>query len=80
MDKTTFYRNMSIFEEKGIIHSFESNDKKRYHELLRNSHAHFICSVCNHVSCMENFTIPQHTKDGKVETVIVKGTCNTCTS
>jgi Fur family ferric uptake transcriptional regulator len=78
MDKTTFYRNMSTFEEKGIIKSFESNDKKRYHELSRTSHAHFICSICNNVTCMEEFPILQQTKYGKVETVIVKGTCNTC--
>ncbi len=29
MDKATFYRNITIFEEEQIIDSFESNDKKR---------------------------------------------------
>ncbi len=29
MDKATFYRNITIFEEENIISSFESNDKKR---------------------------------------------------
>ncbi len=28
MDKATFYRNITIFEEENIISSFESNDKK----------------------------------------------------
>lgn len=78
MDKTTFYRNMSTFEEKGIIKSFESNDKKRYHELTGTSHAHFICSICNDVTCIENYPVPNHIKGAKVDTVIVKGTCNTC--
>ena len=30
MDKATFYRNITIFEEESVISSFESNDKKRY--------------------------------------------------
>ena len=29
MDKATFYRNITIFEEENIINSFESNDKKK---------------------------------------------------
>lgn len=78
MDKTTFYRNIHIFEAKGIIKSFESNDKKRYHELTRISHAHFICSVCNNITCIENYPVPNQIKGAKVDTVIVKGTCDTC--
>ncbi|MCD8541443.1 MAG: transcriptional repressor [Aliarcobacter cryaerophilus] len=35
MDKATFYRNITIFEEGNIINSFESNDKKRYFEIKR---------------------------------------------
>ena len=33
MDKATFYRNITKFEDKMIVNSFESNDKKRYFEL-----------------------------------------------
>ncbi len=29
MDKATFYRNITIFEEENLINSFESNDKKK---------------------------------------------------
>ena len=32
MDKATFYRNISKFEEEDILNSFESNDKKRYYK------------------------------------------------
>ncbi|MBD3790456.1 MAG: transcriptional repressor [Campylobacterales bacterium] len=78
MDKTTFYRNMNIFEEKGIIRSFESSDKKRYHELTSPIHAHFICSVCNGIACIENYPVPKHIKGAQVDTVIVKGTCASC--
>ena len=33
LEKATFYRNITIFEEENLINSFESNDKKRYFEI-----------------------------------------------
>lgn len=78
MDKATFYRNMDIFEEKGITKSFESGNKKRYYELTHTAHAHFVCSLCNKVACMEHYPVPSHIKGAKVDTVIVKGICNAC--
>ncbi len=36
MDKATFYRNITKFEDENIISSFESNDKKRYFEIQKN--------------------------------------------
>ena len=47
MDKTTFYRNITIFEEENIISSFESNDKKKDTLKSKNQHSHFICSSCS---------------------------------
>ena len=35
MDKTTFYRNMTTFEDAGIVNGFESEDKKRYFEISK---------------------------------------------
>ena len=52
MDKATFYRNITIFEEENLISSFESNDKKRYFEIKKNQHSHFICSSCSKVECI----------------------------
>ena len=46
MDKATFYRNISFFEDQNLINSFESNDKKRYFEIKDKEHIHFICSNC----------------------------------
>jgi Fe2+/Zn2+ uptake regulation proteins len=36
MDKTTFYRNVSKFEQEDILSSFESNDKKDTMNFKRN--------------------------------------------
>jgi len=43
MDKATFYRNIAKFEESGMVHKFEADDRKWYFELSSTTHAHFIC-------------------------------------
>jgi Fur family transcriptional regulator, ferric uptake regulator len=77
MDKATFYRNVSKFEQESILSSFESNDKKRYYEIKESPHAHFICNSCNIIECLQN---PQPVKlDGyKIMDTIFKGTCKSC--
>jgi Fur family ferric uptake transcriptional regulator len=79
MDKATFYRNISIFEEKGLVDSFESNDKKRYYELKSNPHSHFICNICNKIECLSN-SLDVHLTGYKIDNIIVKGICKDCNS
>ncbi len=76
MDKATFYRNISKFEEEGILNAFESNDKKRYFEIKQTPHAHFVCVTCNGVECVQNieFTLPQYA----IQNVIINGICPGC--
>jgi Fur family ferric uptake transcriptional regulator len=76
MDKATFYRNISKFEEEGILNAFESNDKKRYFEVRLKPHAHFVCVKCNSVECIKNIdiTLPGY----EINNVIINGTCPSC--
>ena len=77
MDKATFYRNIIIFEEEKLISSFESNDKKRYFEIKKNQHSHFICSECSQIECIQeklDFTLVGY----KIENIIIKGICKNC--
>jgi Fur family ferric uptake transcriptional regulator len=77
MDKATFYRNMLRFEEEGIFNGFESSDKKRYYELTRKEHAHFICSHCHNVECLDEK--PSFEREGyTVENIIIHGKCSAC--
>ncbi|MEA3289284.1 MAG: transcriptional repressor [Campylobacterota bacterium] len=76
MDKATFYRNITKFEQQEILNSFESNDKKRYFELKLTPHAHFVCIKCNSVECIDNLNIKL---DGyEVQNVIINGICKKC--
>ncbi|GGD33393.1 transcriptional repressor [Malaciobacter pacificus] len=77
MDKATFYRNVSKFEEEKIIYSFESNDKKRYFEMQKTQHSHFICTNCSKIECIHkdfNLNLENH----KIGTIIIKGLCPNC--
>ncbi len=77
MDKATFYRNITKFEEENLINSFESNDKKRYFEIIKTPHAHFICSLCSKIECLDEkakINLPGY----KIDNIIIKGTCSTC--
>jgi len=77
MDKATFYRNISKFEDESIIHCFESNDKKRYYEIQNKPHSHFICKLCNSIKCLhptDNISLEGYI----IEDVIYKGVCDTC--
>ena len=76
MDKATFYRNISKFEEEGILNAFESNDKKRYFEVKLNAHAHFVCVTCNVVECIKSVDIalPNY----EINNVIINGKCPSC--
>jgi Fur family ferric uptake transcriptional regulator len=77
MDKATFYRNITIFEEENVINSFESNNKKRYFEIKKTEHLHFICSACSIIECIHdkfNLELPEYT----IENIIIKGICKKC--
>lgn len=76
MDKATFYRNISKFEDEGILNAFESNDKKRYFELKLKPHAHFVCVTCHVVECINSVDIvlPNY----EINNVIINGKCPSC--
>lgn len=77
MDKATFYRAMIHFEEIGLLNKLESTDRKWYYELKdKEKHAHFICEICNQISCLDFF--PKDIKAKKVTNILVKGTCEEC--
>jgi len=77
MDKATFYRNISKFEDESILNSFESNDKKRYYEIQNLPHAHFICNDCNSIECLDNVK-PIKLEGYKIMDMIFKGICKDC--
>ncbi len=77
MDKATFYRNISTFESESIVSSFESNDKKRYYEMQKFPHAHFICNSCNTIECLKGI-FDVKIENYIIQDMIIKGICEKC--
>ncbi|ATB68293.1 transcriptional repressor [Sulfurospirillum diekertiae] len=75
MDKATFYRNIAKFEELGMVHKFEADDRKWYFELSSTTHAHFICEQCHQITCMN---VDLGNVEGDVKSIVLKGTCKEC--
>lgn len=76
MDKATFYRNISLFENENLIYKYESEERKWYFELASTPHAHFICRKCKNMECLTNINLT--IEDYIVESIIIKGTCKEC--
>lgn len=72
-NKTTFYRNMELFEKEGIVIRTEI-ERKGFYELANKAKAYFVCEVCKEIS---NISMPK-IKSGKVKSVLIKGVCEKC--
>ena len=76
MDKATFYRNISKFEDEKMVQKFESDDKKWYFEIIKQPHAHFLCKSCKKIECVEQVNIKLN--GYFIDTVLLKGICSNC--
>lgn len=72
-NKTTFYRNMELFEKEGIVVRTEIG-RKRFYELASKAKAYFVCEVCHEIS---NVAMPK-IQEGRVKSVLIKGVCRKC--
>ena len=87
VDKSTLYRNLTSFEQAGIIHRINDHTGVAKYALGEvplqgEEHAHFVCECCETVFCMEGltpfqFNVPKGFKTKKVQTII-RGICADC--
>ena len=90
-DRTTIYRTLKTFEEKGLTHTIDDGtgtpkyalcleecDDHEHHDL----HVHFYCNSCKETFCLPNSKIPDvMLPNGFTPSemnLIVKGTCDKC--
>jgi Fur family ferric uptake transcriptional regulator len=91
-DRVTLYRTLKAFEDKGLIHKVPTESQQLYYGLCsencgpdehQHNHAHFNCTKCEHVYCIETEAIRFGKKviDGfKVEKaeILLEGICPNC--
>lgn len=87
LDRVTLYRTLEWLVENGLIHKITSDDRIwRYHanhESHLHQHAHFKCTGCAQVICLDNLPIerswplPTGYRFQEIE-LTVKGLCANC--
>ncbi len=90
-ERTTLYRTLKTFEEKGIVHQIEDGTGiSKYAlcepgcncEIDQDLHLHFHCSNCDETVCLTEHKIPHiNLPDGYVAedaNLVLKGICDKC--
>lgn len=90
-DRTTLYRTLKTFEEKGIVHQIDDGTNiSKYAlcepgcncEMEQDLHLHFHCGNCDKTVCLTEHKIPHiNLPDGYVAenaNLVIKGICDKC--
>lgn len=92
-DRTTLYRTLKSFEDKGLVHSIIDKAGITQYALCHahcdthehnDAHIHFYCTKCQSTYCLPKWSIPSFElpKAFKKESVklMVEGICENCSS
>ncbi|MBC9798635.1 Fur family transcriptional regulator [Sinomicrobium weinanense] len=85
-DKSTVYRTLNSFEEKGIIHAVNDGSGGIKYAVTKiespGAHVHFKCDHCEQTYCLPNTGIPRvSTPEGfivRTSSLLINGTCKYC--
>jgi Fur family ferric uptake transcriptional regulator len=92
-ERSTLFRTMKTFEEKGIVHQIEDGTGIIKYALCEDNcecevgndlHLHFHCNSCGETVCLTEHKIPQiNLPDGYVAediNLVAKGVCEKCSN
>lgn len=90
-ERSTLFRTMKVFEEKGVVHQIEDGTGIIKYALCEESckcevdndlHLHFHCTNCKETVCLTEYKIPHiNLPDGYITediNLVVKGICEKC--
>lgn len=90
-DRTTIYRTLKTFEEKGLIHSIHDGTEAVKYALCAEAckagnhydlHLHFFCYTCKTTYCLPKHQVPEisipETYQLKELSLVAKGICENC--
>jgi len=90
-ERTTLYRTLKTFEEKGIVHQIDDGTNISKFalcqpgcncEIDQDLHLHFHCSQCDKTVCLTEHKIPHiNLPAGYIAedvNLVIKGICDTC--
>lgn len=87
VDKSTLYRNLSAFEDAGLLHKINDHSGLSKYafgtaKAHNHGHAHFVCEKCETVFCVDSgvdaqIQVPEGFTTKNVQTIIT-GVCADC--
>lgn len=90
-DRTTLYRTLKTFEEKGLIHNIKDGAEAVKYALCEadckdgvhyDMHLHFYCTNCKELFCLPNAQMPIVTLPGNFQlqevSLVARGICGNC--
>ncbi|WP_294331298.1 transcriptional repressor [uncultured Chryseobacterium sp.] len=88
-DRTTIYRTLKTFEEKGIVHGIQENVTTKYklchdgciESTHKDRHLHFYCKICKQTTCKEEISFPENLNTNfRIDEIrlFAKGICEHC--
>lgn len=88
-DRTTIYRTLKTFEEKGIVHSIQENNTTKYklcddgcnENTHKDQHLHFYCKICKQTTCKKDVSFTENMNTNfRIDEIrfFAKGICENC--
>lgn len=90
-DRTTLYRTLKTFEERGLIHTIKDGtevtkyalcEDECYNGVHSDMHIHFYCANCKELYCLPKVEIPELNLPDKYKvqevSLIARGLCSNC--
>ncbi|MCG2430295.1 Fur family transcriptional regulator [Aequorivita xiaoshiensis] len=90
-DRTTLYRTIKTFEDKGVVHQIDDGTGTTKYALCEQGcncqietdlHLHFYCNICDETVCLTDRKIPNiNLPDGYTAedaNLVIKGRCEKC--
>lgn len=92
-DRTTLYRTLKTFEEKGLAHTIHDGSDAAKYALCAEAckagdhydlHLHFYCYACRQTYCLPRHKVPDITAPAGFEikelNLVAKGVCDRCSA
>ena len=90
-DRTTLYRTLKTFEEKGLVHQIKDGSETTKYALCADAcsdgehydlHLHFHCTKCGETTCLPKTKIPEVALPANFRVteinLVAKGICDNC--
>jgi Fur family ferric uptake transcriptional regulator len=90
-DRTTLYRTLKTFEEKGMIHDIKDGTESIKYAICEadckdgvhhDMHLHFYCTKCKELFCLPKAEIPEIILPAKFQleevSLVARGICSNC--